>query len=398
MIEKITKKYFYIIIFLKIIDLTVWVPNDNPINKFVIITGIILLFCDIIQNKFKINYKYPMLLKLYILSVIITLIMKFNIITLREVFFEIYYIFILFFLAQKWADQKTYDNIYKIIIATTFIVVAVFFVQYFIYGKNMVFRNINGGSVLVALNIMIIILLKPKLKINKIIKAILLVIYIIFMLLSYSRTSIIAAIFAGIIYAIRRLLSIKYIKSVAILFIILLFAINSLNYKNFESYNIQNFEEKINSVLSNRYYLWKYGIKSMEGNVLFGIGADIEGKIIENIPQYIVDTQSIAQKQILSASNLHNGYIQLLVEHGIVGLGIMIIYLYTAIKKIPKFEKKKYILTLCLLINLCENQLLLSNSVIVILFWMILGDYTNNIYTNSSFENVNKKQEEYNKR
>ncbi len=379
--NKLVEIYFYIIVFLKIIELTSIIPTDNFINTFMIIMGVLLLCYTIVKNELKIKYIYPTELKLYIIGIIITLLLNYNILTLKSVIFQIFYILILFLLAQKFFNEKIYKNIKRIILFVTFFLITLFYIQYIIYGNNVIFKNINGGGLLVALNIFLLVLMKTKNKKMYLLNCLLIVYYVIFMGISNARTSILALIIVCFIYTMKKILAIKYMKSIIIMLMIpiILLGINHIFSKPNVEMEIASIEKKVNSMLSNRYYLWKYGIYNLEDHFLFGIGADIEGKVIEKVPTYILDTQSGFQKWILSRTDLHNGYIQILVQNGVVGLVLIVVYLYNELKKVELKDEKKYLLIFIILMNLCENALLLADSLIVIILWTILGFCSNHL-------------------
>ena len=380
--NKLIEIYFYIIIIFKIIELTNILPEDNIINILMVGLGCVLLFYMILRNDLKIQYTYPIELKIYIVFIIVTLILNYHTRTLKSTVFQIFYLVILFLLAQKCLTKRILNSISKIILIGSFILVTIFLIQYAIYRQNLLFSNINGGSLLVALSIMILILKKPNGKILYIGNRLLILYFIIFMGISYSRTSVLALAFVVCIYILRKLLNIKYMKiiiSLLAIAIIVLVGNNFISKPGLES-RIISLEQSLNRVLSNRYYLWKYAIANLDGHWLFGIGADLEGKIIDKTPTTILDTLSIAQRTILSRTNVHNGFIQILVQNGILGLTIMIVYLYRSIKRMNPKDERKYILLLILVMNLCENTLILSNSLIVLVLWMILGTQDSKIY------------------
>lgn len=396
--NKLIEIYFYVIIFLKILELTVILPEDNIINIIMVAVGLLLLLYVFIKSALKIEYKYPKELKIYLICIIITFMFNCDMRTLKSVIFQIFYVAILFLLAQKCVNKRIYKNINIIILITTFVVITIFYIQYMIYGDNVLFTNINGGGLLVALNIFILFFAKRKDNhVFNIGKWGLIIYYAIFMLVFGSRTSLISLIIVFAIILLKRFLAIKYMKSIVIFTIILVgtFAI----FQPFEQGDFQTkitlAEEKINRILSNRYYLWKYSIYNLENKFLFGIGADLEGKIIEKMPDSILSTLSRAQKNILSRSNVHNGYIQILVQNGVVGLALIVILLYRNVKLLKYQEESKYLLIFFISINLCENVLLLSNSLIVLLIWMNLGIFyreydSDNISNEGEIDNERK--------
>ena len=381
--SKLVEFYFYIIIILKIIDTTNLLPEDNFINFFMLGMGTIVLLYIVIKNGLKLQYTYPIELRLYIVCIIITLILNYNISTLKSTAYQLFYLIIIFLIAQKCLTIKIYNNITKIIVFFTFVLVTIFFIQYIIYRDNVLFRNINGGSLLVALSIMILILKKPSRKILYLINRFFLLYFIIFMGIAYSRTSILALILIVCIYILRKLLNIKYVRIIILLLLtlIMVLVVNDFVSKPGLENRITSLELTLNNVLSNRLYLWKYSIANLDdGHLLFGIGADLVGKIIGKMPTSILDTLSIAQRNILSRTNVHNGFIQILVQNGIIAFFIMIVFLYRSIKKMEVKDEHKYILLLIIVMNLCENTLILSNSLIVLVLWMILGAQNSNLY------------------
>lgn len=380
--SKLVGRYFYLIIIFKIIDTTNLLPEDNIVNMFMLGTGVALFLYIIIKNGFKLQYIYPLELKLYILCILITLVLNYNISTLKGTAYQLFYLIIIFLISQKYLTKEIYNNITRIIISFTFILVTIFFIQYSTYRENILFRNINGGSLLVALSIMILILKKPSKKNWYFANCLCLVYFIIFMAIAYSRTSILALVLIIFFYILRKLLNIKYMKIILLLLtiLILIFVVNDFISKPGIENRITDLELTINNILSNRLYLWKYSIANLDGHWLFGIGADLSGKIIEKMPTSILNRLSIAQRYILSRTNVHNGFIQILVENGLIAFFVMIIFLYRSIKKMKINNEFKYMILLIIVMNLCENTLILSNSIVVLVLWIILGAQNSSIY------------------
>ena len=76
--NKLIEIYFYIIIIFKIIELTNILPEDNIINILMVGLGCVLLFYMILRNDLKIQYTYPIELKIYIVFIIVTLILNYH--------------------------------------------------------------------------------------------------------------------------------------------------------------------------------------------------------------------------------------------------------------------------------------------------------------------------------
>ena len=141
----------------------------------------------------------------------------------------------------------------------------------------------------------------------------------------------------------------------------------------------------LTEISSLRYPLWKYSIQAMKQSPIFGIGAIIGERTIEKVPEYLIKQKfSAHQVTILSRNNLHNGYIQVLVQHGIVGIILLIGFIYGQIKKIYNVKAKnafmwylKYFFLFIIIANLFENNLILSNSFIVYLIWITIGVSSN---------------------
>ena len=257
----------------------------------------------------------------------------------------------------------------------------------------MVFSNINGGGILALLDIVALIYLYDKKKINRLLAIFLGVFYTLFILISQARTSILGLIVL-ILYMIYmnifKNIELKKIKSIlkkffiiimAIIFIFLICIILKRNYNSESKIDntIMNIEEKLADITTLRYWLWKYSIEELiDNNILFGIQADFGEDSFNNINnEELLNSFSASQKDILNRNNMHNGYIQLLIRNGIFGFAFITIFIAKLFLKSIKMERipRYYIffILIFIIINLFENHLVLSNSFFVLFLWINIG-------------------------
>ncbi len=396
----------YLILFciLKLVTLTQ--PFETmPLNVTMFITGCAIFMLIFIKNKGKLNYSK--LLIIFILAVIINCAFHFDMSTIKTALFEIFYVLIIYNIAKEYLTQENYLKLIKILMVITFILVYIFFINYLIICvKNgiptktmiahIVFANINGGALLASMNIIMASYLYKIKKMSLPVTIFLCLYYLIFIAISQARTTFLALLVLGC-YALyqqfiqkklsERIKKVLKISSVSILaIVIILFSIPLLKYKydfnNKFDNTIYGIEQKMASVTTLRYWLWKYSIEELiETNPIFGLKADFGEDCFNNIQDdKLLEFLSTSQKGILKANNLHNGYVQVLVRNGIFGFGVLIAFFIIFSQKLLKTDMKQkynqYIIYLYLyyiVINLFENHIIFSNSLFVLFLWIHIG-------------------------
>lgn len=408
--ESIKKDYlksisiFYLMIFCTIKTLSITNLISNlPVNSIMFFMGCIIAVLMFVKRKIK----YPSILYALIFTLVICCIFNFSIETVKLILFEVFYLFVIYNIAKEYFGQEDYIRLLKIIIGITFCLVTIFYVEYIyttiISGmqtkaeiNRLVFTNINGGVLLVALNIIFISYLKKIKQIDNKIAIFLQIYYIIFVFISNSRT-VFLALGILVIYTVyqenakrgnwenaKKIVNITiHILIIFIILISLLFCLKT-NYDDTSKIDkvILNIEKELSNLTSIRYLLWKNAIQELvSNNLFFGVGENYKQESFNNnLNEELIETLSISQKKILVANNLHNGYIQVLSKNGLLGFGVIMVFLIKFIKDIGKLDSRveyyKYIKHLYLfyiVINLFENELLISNSIFVIFLWMQIG-------------------------
>jgi len=426
MIEKFKQENFirnfsivYLIVFciLKILALTN-VFENLPINTIMFIIGCIIMLCILMKNKGKINYSN--ILILFIMLIIIGMFSHGDVITVKANLFEIFYILVIYTIAKEFFKEQEYIKLVKIILIMTLIMVSIFFIQYImlfisngISGKgafsHIVFSNINGGAILVLLNIIMAIYMYKIKKMNKLLAIFLISYYTVFIVISKARTSQLALVIVicYLIYnyffrnnsyiKLKKILQIILTISIIVIIIFSLVLVLKRDY-DFSS-DVDEFiyfvEKEVARFTTLRYWLWKYSIQELvETNPLFGLGANFGEENFQNITDSeLVEALSNSQQEILSRTNLHNGYVQILVVNGILAFACIIIFLIMFLFKIFKNNATIYnkyircIYIIYIFVNLFENDIILSNTFFVLFLWMHIGIDSNLIENN----NINNK-------
>lgn len=133
---------------------------------------------------------------------------------------------------------------------------------------------------------------------------------------------------------------------------------------------------KQGNVSNNRVTIWKAYIKGMKGDILFGGSPrNVLVKWQEKNPKgYLVET----------GYETHNGYIYVLVGTGVIGLGVIVVYMILYARKMILYMKKNYqipsevmftfVFLIIVLIDTCFfTELFFIQGLITILFWLHCG-------------------------
>lgn len=160
-------------------------------------------------------------------------------------------------------------------------------------------------------------------------------------MLSLSRAVIISSLVVLLIYLAFNIRFKNFIL-ITLASFIFIFTINSFFSKNSEiQYILEKKSEKnksddINEISSNRVIFWEFALNKFKKNIVFGVGI---GNALEGIQYYDTITPRV-----------HNFFVQILVETGILGVVLFFIFLIKSIKPFLKFKNIKYNLMLFLLI------------------------------------------------
>lgn len=348
-------------------------------NPLLLILGFILIMPDVIKQKFSL----PKSSIIYIVFISLSLFMNFNILTAKQYLYEILYIGIIFYFAKNYLEEKEIKNIIKLVSVFCLICIIMIYFIHVVFPNqtidNILFTNPNGGAALALLCIVFVLQSKCYFKL------LLLLSYLSYIYFSDSRAAMII-FFVLILYklistmksnvskAIKKIILISFIILSSIIGLYFYPVVINNTYSNIDN-SAFSIERKIGYISSERYYLWKYGfITVKEKNLFFGIGSNIGEQTINNYNEVFLNVLSPKQKDMMSRNNLHNGYMQILVTHGLLSLLIFLRILFDYNKKLNNtFVRGKEFLLFYLLINFFENVFVLSNSVLVLIFWVIYG-------------------------
>lgn len=159
---------------------------------------------------------------------------------------------------------------------------------------------------------------------------------------------------------------------------------NSENDKNTEEIeDISDEFRKDSNISSSRFVLWKAGIKVIYDHPVFGVGQ-------ANVLDYVKAASDDDSIDTITAGGVHNGYIDLAVSNGLVGLilyliGIAIIGMKSLKKLIISKQKQNSLLLIVLnavFISILVNNLVETSMIMAIFataqfFWMNIGVLNN---------------------
>ena len=218
---------------LQLLQITKVIPDENNINIVMLLVGVILYAITFINER----YCYNWVQIAFVLSTIVTIVLNFNIETIKSVAYEIFYIIVLYGLAQRFVDIKIYTIILKIIVIANTIFIAVFGTMYFVQGFtinkneffNIFFYNINNGALLAFTSILATNYLYKINKMKLLLFILLNICNIAFIMVSEARTAILLLIAFMVVSIcsvfIRRINIEKIAKKIKCLFIIMLVAV-----------------------------------------------------------------------------------------------------------------------------------------------------------------------------
>lgn len=403
-VRKISIAYLIVLCIYKVCEITVFFKNIN-LNTIMFAAGCVILVLIFITKKRKI--KYPIILYIFIFIMIINVIFNFDVITIKNALFGLFYIFIIYNIANAYLEEIDYQKIIKIILSMSYIIITIFFISYIIMSvksgiptknmiKQLIFININSGALLALINIIMINYMYKAKRIRLSTTIYINIYYTIFIIISQARTTLLALILIIAYWCYcnffndKKYIRVKKILEVLILmcivFITIFFAIIIIEENYNEEYEInstiKNIENNVAKFTTNRYWLWKYSVKElMNNNILFGLEANFGEECFKNIDDIqLLTTLSTAEKKILAGDNVHNGYIQILIRNGILGFSTIMMFFITFGKKMfgkdrnePYYRYVKYFYLFYIVTNLFENNIILSNSLFVLLLWINVG-------------------------
>lgn len=336
----------------------------------VICLSFILLFLNYKYINFK-NIKKYWYIWLYLFFRIVSICINNNfLLNFKGFIYECFFLINVNFLLNK--SKKVININENIIIITNLVlnVISVIF-QYFIkqdFSRELfgIYSNPNGLAILTLVSI-ILFYKKNEENEKKFLNIVSFSYYlfsVVVIYVSYSRTCIYILIILFIINLLlnKNLFDINKLKKfsfICIYFFLIFFIAFSYLHKN-ETVSTK-FEKTINNITTNRYYLWKYSLFSLENKPLLGIGnLNIGVNRYNQVPKKILNSLEKSRANRLSMNNNHNGYFQLLVSSGLICFILFTIYIYKLIMYTS--DKYFYLIIAILIINIFENELIISTS------------------------------------
>lgn len=377
MLAKLNQIILYIICIM--FSLTVTKLRNNEIVDITLIMTCVLSTISIIlyikEWNIKKYIKENWIILVYVFIRIISIILLDNkIANLKSFAYEIYFLFII---QQFYNCNRTKANLpLLIIIIINFIFNIIAFIGFILGVDNylyIIYSNPNPMGSITCLSLLIYITFFAK-KNNKVVSSIYIIFSLIIIYLSKSRTPlcmILAYIIMNLVVKYKWLSSMqlkRYFMHALNIFII---AVICFSYFNKNNQIPTNIETKIYNVTTNRYYLWKYSIISLEDSPLIGVGASKIGEErFKEVPVSMYKYITSSRLERLHLNNNHNGFIQLLASNGYIAYIAFWLWLYNKVKKLD--IKNFYIVSSILILNLFENLLIMSPSIHVFLLIYLL--------------------------
>lgn len=135
-------------------------------------------------------------------------------------------------------------------------------------------------------------------------------------------------------------------------------------------------ENNIQSISTGRSDMWKIGIDAVIDEPILGIG-------FRNIDDVLAAKMSKDGYANSAAGGLHSVYITVLVSAGVVGFGIICLYLLCVLQKVLKClldkNEQRYVKAICALIpailisELVESRIFFGMNIWAFMFWIIVG-------------------------
>ena len=446
LLNKVNLIYFLIMIMM-LSTVTILSPYTTELNVLFLLWGGIYFIYDILNKKSCIKSKHKIYLIIYMLIFLISIIVNIKNNPVDNIKTFVYTGFFLFILYSYDADknlkttQKELIKFNNIVIyissITSFIAIImfIFLIQYtfnditqgFVYPDSPalwgLYSNPNSGGMIATISIILsivnislykIINETSHFKIRKNYYIFNIVIQYLYLVLCNSRGAVLSLL-AGILFIIFYNLYIRFknkfnifksiVFSILISFVVLIGSNIFISIsKNVLSY-IPEYVDKITSsntthntggnieinldreiqdghISTGRAEIWSYGLNTLKFNPLFGHGPGNIGLAKQKL--YPNDTS-----RYIVTNNMHNGYIQILLSNGILGIlffGIFIILIakdsliaiFNPNIKIDNIRRKTIILVLMPILSIAvngvfENVILLTQSYITTILWTYIG-------------------------
>lgn len=401
MIEKLKYKSIYLatiylVVIMVMLNTTVIFSNNSFVYDIVPIL-ILIEFLIILINSRKIfetiNKKLYLFIILYFVIRLISFIFRFDISNFKTLFYELFFLVNLFVIFDGCNVQI--KNILKFILTVSslmlfmsiiFLLLDIIFdfsfIETFRFFSNRIeikgiFSNPNTVGIFAFITICLYTLIYIEKKHMKFFSIIFIVLNLVLLYFSNSRTAILAILFFGVMMLISFVKKINF-KNLLMLFkigfIIVLIFFFFLFYFNEKNPQLTSFEYKINELFTNRYVLWKYTTLSLDENILLGVGnTEIANTRFSEIPQNIKNSMEPSRyKLVKNNNNTHNSFIQII---GAVGIINLILFILITFKKINTCSKHYVICLMSIFVlSFFENELLISKSIIMIIFSLLLAN------------------------
>lgn len=377
MILKINQIILYLICIMLSITVTNWRIN-NIVDNILIITCVVSTIAVVLYLKnwnLKKYVRENWLIVVYALIRIISIVILDNKTeNLKTFIYEMYFLFVI---QQFYNCNREKAEIPMLIVIIMNLIFNIVTFGGFLLGVdnylNIVYSNTNPMGSMTCLCLLLFITFFYK-KSNKIVAIIYFIFSLIIMYLADSRTPLLmifAYIMMNLIIKYKWLSAEKLKKGFMYLLNVFLVAIICFSYFNKDNKIPTDLETKMYDFTTNRYYLWKYSIISLEDNPITGVGnSQIGEKRFAKVPVTMNEYFTPSRFNRLYSNNNHNGYFQLLAANGYIAYIVFMLWLYGRVKKLD--IKNFYIVSSILILNLFENLLIMSPSIHVFLLIYLL--------------------------
>lgn len=383
MIIKLNQIILYIMCIMLSLTVTNWRIN-NIVDSILIITCVVSTITVVLYLKnwnLKKYVKENWLIVLYaFIRIISILILDNKTENLKTFIYEIYFLFVI---QQFYNCNREKAELPMLIIIIMDLIFNMITFGGFLLGVdnylNIIYSNTNPMGSMTCLCWFLFINFFYK-KSNKIVAIIYSIFSLIIMYLADSRTPLLM-IFAYIIMNLiikYKWLSVERLKKCFMYLLnIFLVAIICFSYFNKDNKMPTDIETKMYDFTTNRYYLWKYSVISLEDKPLTGVGSSQIGeKRFAKVPVTMYEYFTPSRFNRLYSNNNHNGYFQLLSANGYIAYIVFMLWLYNRVKRLD--IKNFYIVSSVLILNLFENLLIMSPSIHVFLLIYLLVNNNKN--------------------
>ncbi|MBS6798865.1 MAG: O-antigen ligase family protein [Firmicutes bacterium] len=248
-------------------------------------------------------------------------------------------------------------------------------------ANAMLFSNPNTAGLMAGFSIVLAVILYGKKNYNKYFMAGFGIYNIAALILFGCRSADVGVVAVVLIFLlcsfwkkVQRRKIIAAVLALSVLTLIPIYGIVAHSIKTQDMFSNTAFEEKIDSLSTGRYTIWKECVIAQQDNKLFGAGnLNLEQKARQ---QLVSEVDQTYYARYVSAAQLgpHNGYIGMISATGWAGFGLFIAILLQRIKRAKHLEKGRWHLMLIFIfvINCFESLFILNRFFTCFYMFLIL--------------------------